>query len=111
MTREPATVEEVREAQSVLKEAIDLHEKKDFNGAIEGFKRAVMVAPFDDNHLELFQKKLKDGGYKLEQESVAYMGCAAVHLSELVKELTEEQKQEVPVDEKLSEIFSEWENE
>ena len=53
---------------------------------------------------------LKEGKYKLQQESVAYMGCAAVHLSQLVKELTDEQKEEVPVDENLTKIFQDWDD-
>ena len=58
-----------------------------------------------------FQEKLKKGEYKLAQESIAYMGCAAVHLSQLLKELTDEQKEEVPVDENLIKVFSDWEKE
>ena len=110
MPRKPVTVEEFREAQEILKNAIDLHEKKDFHSAIESFKKAVMIGLFDKDHLNKFQDKLKDGEYKLAQESIAYMGCAAVHLSQLVKELTDEQKEEVPVDENLIKVFSDWEN-
>ena len=110
MDRAPVTVEEFREAQDILKDAIDLHEKKDFYSAIESFKKATMINPFDKDHLDEFQKKLKEGTYKLQQESVAYMGCAAVHLSQLVKELTDEQKKEVPVDENLIKVFNDWEN-
>ncbi|HAK38064.1 MAG: hypothetical protein QF434_02685 [Nitrospinaceae bacterium] len=108
MAKEPVTVEEFREAQEVLKDAIDLHEKKDFYGAIESFKKAVMVSPYDEDHLNKFEKKLKEGNYKLQQESIAYMGCAAVHLSQLLKELSDEQKEDVPVDENLVKIFSDW---
>ncbi len=32
---------------------------------------------------------------------MAFMGCASVHVSQLVKELTDEQREEVPVDENL----------
>ena len=110
MAKKPATVEEVREAQEILKDAIDLHEKKDFRGAIESFKKAVMISPFDKEHLNKFQDKLKEGEYKLQQESIAYMGCAAVHLSQLVKELTDEQKEEVPIDENLTKVFSDWDD-
>ncbi|MDP6476600.1 MAG: hypothetical protein QGG38_09425 [Nitrospinaceae bacterium] len=108
MAKEPVTVEEFREAQEVLKDAIDLHEKKDFYSAIESFKKAVMVSPYDEDHLNKFEKKLKEGNYKLQQESIAYMGCAAVHLSQLLKELSDEQKEDVPVDENLVKIFSDW---
>ena len=111
MSRKQVSVEEFREAQEILKNAIDLHEKKDFDGAIESFKKAAMISPFDKDHLSKFQEKLKVGEYKLAQESIAYMGCAAVHLSQLVQELTDEQKEEVPVDENLIKIFSDWDNE
>jgi len=46
----------------------------------------------------------------LAQESMAYMGCASVHVSQLVKQLTDEQKEEVPVDENLIKVFNDWEN-
>ena len=110
MSRKPVTVEEYREAQEILKNAIDLHEKKDFHSSIEAFKKATMIRPYDEDHLNQFQNKLKQGEYKLQQESIAYMGCAAVHLSQLVKELTDEQKEEVPVDENLTKIFQDWDD-
>ena len=110
MPRKPVTVEEYREAQEILKSAIDLHEKKNFQDAIESFKKAAMISPFNKDHLSKFQDKLKEGEYKLQQESIAYMGCAAVHLSQLVKELTDEQKEEVPVDENLLKVFNDWDN-
>jgi len=111
MNRTPITVEEFREAQEILKDAIDLHEKKDFNGAVESFKKSIMIKPFHEGHLDEFEKKLKEGTYKLSQESMAYMGCASVHVSQLLKELTDEQREEVPVDENLVKIFNDWENE
>ena len=110
MDRTQITVEEFREVQDILKDAIDLHEKKDFYGAIESFKKAIGIKPFDEGHLDEFQKKLKEGTYKLAQESMAYMGCASVHVSQLVKELTDEQREEVPVDEELIKVFNDWEN-
>jgi len=110
MDRTQITVEEFREVQDILKDAIDLHEKKDFYGAIESFKKAISIKPFDEGHLDEFQKKLKEGTYKLAQESMAYMGCASVHVSQLVKELTDEQREEVPVDENLIKVFNDWEN-
>ena len=110
MDRTQITVEEFREVQDMLKDAIDLHEKKDFYGAIESFKKAINIKPFDEGHLEELQKKLKEGSYKLAQESMAYMGCASVHVSQLVKELTDEQREEVPVDEELIKVFNDWEN-
>ena len=36
------------------------------------------------------------------------MGCAAVHLNEMIHGLDEDQKQEVPVDESLMNAFKEW---
>ena len=110
MSRKPITVEEFREAQEILKNAVELHENKDFHGAIESFKKAIVINAFNKDHLNQFQEKLKQGGYKLQQESIAYMGCAAVHLSQLVKELTEEQKEEVPIDDNLLKIFKDWDN-
>ena len=110
MDRTPITVEEYREAQDILKDAIDLHEKKDFYGAIKSFKKAIEIKPFNENHLDEFQKKLKEGTYKLAQESMAFMGCASVHVSQLVQELTDEQREEVPVDENLIKVFNDWEN-
>jgi hypothetical protein len=110
MDRTQITVEEFREVQDILKDAIDLHEKKDFYGAIESFKKAINIKSFDEGHLDEFQKKLKEGTYKLAQESMAYMGCASVHVSQLVKELTDEQREEVPVDEELIKVFNDWEN-
>ncbi len=108
MAKELATVEEVRETQKILLNGISLHEKKDFDGAIEAFKKATMVIPLEEGHLEELETKLRRGGFKLEQESIAYMGCAAVHLSEMAQELTEEQRGEVPMNEKLVEMFDEW---
>jgi len=110
MVRQPVTVEEFRKAQDILKEAMDSHEKKDFYSAIESFKKAAMISPFNSDHLEELQKKLKEGAYKLQQESIAYMGCAAVHVSQLLKELTDEQREEVPVDENLIKVFNDWDN-
>ncbi|SVA57493.1 uncharacterized protein METZ01_LOCUS110347 [marine metagenome] len=111
MNRTPITVEEFRDAQDMLKGAIDLHEKKDFNGAVESFKKAITIKPFHEGHLNELEKKLKGETYKLSQVSLAYMGCASVHVSQLLKELTDEQREEVPIDENLMKIFSEWEDE
>jgi hypothetical protein len=33
-----------------------------------------------------------------------------VHVSQLVKELTDAQREEVPVDENLIKVFNDWEN-
>lgn len=104
----PVTVDEVRDAQENLKTGITEHERKNFKEAIEAFKKSAMIHPFDENHLDELGKKLKLGSYKLQQESIAFMGCAAVHLNEMIHGLDENQKQEVPVDESLLEAFKDW---
>ncbi len=104
----PVTVEEVRSAQENLKNGITLHEKKSFKESIEEFKKAAMTHPFDSKHVEDLGTKLKSGSYKLQQESIAYMGCAAVHLNRLIQGLEEGQKQEVPVDDSLMNAFKGW---
>jgi len=105
---ESVTVEEVRSAQESLKGGINLHEKKSFKEAIEEFKKSAMTHPFDSKHVDELGAKLKSGSYKLQQESIAYLGCAAVHLNRLIQELEEEQKLEVPVDDSLMNAFKEW---
>ena len=85
-----------------------LHEKKKFKEAIEEFKKSAMTHPFDSKHVDELGTKLKSGSYKLQQESIAYLGCAAVHLNRLIQELEEEQRFEVPVDESLMNAFKEW---
>ena len=75
---------------------------------IEAFKKSAMIHPFDENHLGELEKKLREGSYKLQQESIAFMGCAAVHLNEMIHGIDEDQKQEVPVDESLLNTFKEW---
>jgi hypothetical protein len=102
------TVEEVRNAQESLKSGISLHEKKNFKEAIDEFKKSAMTHPFDSKHVDELGVKLKSGSYKLQQESIAYLGCAAVHLNRLIQELEEEQRGEVPVDDSLMSAFKEW---
>ena len=104
----PITVEEVRSAQESLKNGITLHEKKSFKESIEEFKKSAMTHPFDSKHVEELGVKLKSGSYKLQQESIAYLGCAAVHLNKLISSLDESQRQEVPVDESLTSAFKDW---
>ena len=104
----PITVEEVRSAQENLKDGVTLHEKKSFREAIDEFKKAAMTHPIDAKHVEELGAKLKTGSYKLQQESIAYMGCAAVHLNKRIQGLEENQKQEVPVDESLMSAFKGW---
>ena len=72
----PVTVDEVRDAQDNFKTGVSEHEQKNFKEAIEAFKKSAMIHPFDENHLEELEKKLKAGSYKLQQESIAFMGCA-----------------------------------
>ena len=102
------TVEEVQNAQESLKSGISLHEKKSFKEAIEEFKISATTHPFDSKHVDELGAKLKSGSYKLQQESIAYLGCAAVHLNRLIQELEEDQRLEVPVDESLMNAFKEW---
>ena len=110
MERETSTIEQVREAQEFFKGGVDFHEDKNYKEAIEIFKECASVNPFEENHLAMLTKRLKQGSYKLLQESVAYMGCAAVHLHGLINELTEDQRELVPIDEKLIQIFKEWDS-
>lgn len=109
MNRRVTTVDQVREAQEYFKTGDNHHKGKKFHEAIESFNKVVEINPFEEGHLKELQQKLKSGSYKLQQESMAYMGCAAVHLSSLIQELDDEQKEQVPVDEELSEVFKDWE--
>jgi hypothetical protein len=102
------TVEEVRDAQVSLKSGVTLHENKDYKAAIEAFKKSAEIHPFDSKHVDELGTRLKAGSYKLQQESIAYMGCAAVHLNRLIQDLEEGQRQEVPVDESLMQAFKDW---
>ena len=105
---ESVTVEEVRSAQESLKDGINLHEKKSYKEAIEEFKKSAMTHPFDSKHVNELGTKLKSGSYKLQQESIAYMGCAAVHLNKLIQHLEPGQSDEVPVDVSLTNAFKDW---
>jgi len=107
MAKNAVTVEDVREVQDNFKAGVTQHEGKEYNEAIESFKAAASILADEDN-LKEFQRKLKSGKYKLQQESIAYMGCAAVHLSNLIKELDDDQKEQVPVDTQLTEAFKGW---
>ena len=109
MARSPTTVEQVRESQEYFKQGMDFHEVKSFKESIEVFKKCALINPHDPGHVDELTKKLKEGSYKLQQESVAYMGCAAVHLNMLASELNDREKDEVPLDESLNKVFGEWE--
>lgn len=108
MARSPATVEEVRKGQEYFKQGMDFHEAKSFKESIETFKKCALINPDNPDHVDELTKKLKQGSYKLLQESVAYMGCAAVHLSRLISELDDREKDEVPLDPSLNKVFGEW---
>jgi hypothetical protein len=108
MQGSPVTVEEVREAQEYLKTGMTQSEEKNFVEANEAFKSSASVHPFDEKHVEELDKKLQAGGFKKQQECMAYMGCAAVHLKQLIAELSDEQKAEVPVDDQLLAVFKDW---
>ena len=104
----PITVDEVRDSQDSLRTGITEHEAKNFKEASAAFKESAMIHPFDENHLNELETKLKGGNFKLQQESIAFMGCAAVHLNEMIHGLDEEQKEEVPVDDSLMKAFKDW---
>jgi len=108
MQESSVTVEEVREAQEYLKTGMTESEEKNFNEAGDAFKKSASIHPFDEKHVDELEKKLKAGGFKKQQECMAYMGCAAVHLKELIAQLSDEQKAEVPVDEQLITVFKDW---
>ena len=109
MARQPATVEQVREAQELFKEGMAHHEAKRYNEAIAAFTKCAFINPHDANHLPDLKSRLVRGSFKLVQESIAYMGCAAVHLSRMVAELKDDAKKQVPVDEELQKVFQGWE--
>ena len=108
MSRQPATVEQVRQIQVHFKEGTENHNEKKYKEAIEAFKGCVAINPFDESHLEELGKKLKAMSVKLVQESIAYMGCAAVHLKGSIDELSENEKDLVPIDASLTDVFKAW---
>ena len=84
--------------------------EKKYQEAIEVFKQTASICPFDTGQLDKLKQRVAKEGFKLVQESILYMGCAATHLSKLVEELDEGQKNQVPVDHELLKIFKEWNN-
>lgn len=108
MSRQQTTVEQVRQIQDLFKEGMSFHNEKKFKEAIQSFKQGAAINPFEENHIEQLDKKLKTMSVKLVQESIAYMGCTAVQLKCMVDELSENEKDLVPVDESLTEVFKEW---
>ena len=110
MARKSTTVEQVREAQEFFKSGMNCHETKSYKEAIEAFTRCVSINPYDTGHLDELKKKLIQGSFKLVQESIAYMGCAAVHLNKMAGELDGSAKDQVPIDEALQKVFQGWSN-
>jgi len=106
--RQRATVEQVGQVQKYFKAGVDFHGEKKFKEAIESFRSAAAINPFQENHLDELSKKLKAMSVKLVQESIAYMGCAAVHLKGMIDELNEGEKELVPVDDSLLDAFKDW---
>jgi len=108
MSRQQATVEQVRQIQEYFKGGNEYHNEKKYKEAIEAFKNGAAINPFDENHLDELSTKLKTMSVKLVQESIAYMGCAAVHLKAMIDELSEDEKDRVPIDESLVDVFKGW---
>lgn len=108
MSEEAVTVEQVREAQESFKNGYNLHQEQQYKEAIEAFKQATSINQPDEGHLPELSKKLKAMSVKLIQESIAYMGCAAIHLQHLVDQLSEDEQAQVPVDDNLKKQFGEW---
>ncbi|UCD11624.1 MAG: hypothetical protein JSU88_00585 [Nitrospinaceae bacterium] len=108
MSEKAVTVAEVRQAQEEFKTGDAHYRDKEFKEAIAAFRKTVEAHPYEEGHLDELQKKLRAGNFKLQQECIAYMGCAAVHLSRMISELTEDQRDQVPVDESLLDAFKGW---
>lgn len=108
MGRKSVTVEQVRESQEAFIKGSALHEEKNYKEAIEQFKECASINPDDESQLEKLDHTLNKGPYKLVQKSIAYMGCGATHLCGLINELTEDEKDEVPLDKSLENVFKEW---
>ncbi len=108
MSRQRATVEQVRQIQDYFKAGADFHGEKKFKEAIESFRNGAAINPFQEDHLSELSKKLKAMSVKLVQESIAYMGCVAVHLKSMIDELSENERESVPVDDSLLDAFKGW---
>ncbi len=72
MSRQQATVEQVRQIQEYFKGGNEYHNEKKYKEAIEAFKNGAAINPFDENHLDELSTKLKTMSVKLVQESIAY---------------------------------------
>ncbi|MBI5428369.1 MAG: hypothetical protein HZA02_08860 [Nitrospinae bacterium] len=108
MSRTPATFEQAQEAHEFLKSGLTRHEAKNYTEAIADFKKCASVNPFDPANLEILRKKVAEGGLKLVQESVVYMGCAAVHFNKLMRELSDEDQERLEIDQNLKKAFETW---
>ena len=106
----PATIEQVREAQKHFRDGLSLHEAERYEESIELFKKCVSINPLGPGRLEELSVKLKRGSFERLQESVAYMGCAALHLHSLIAELSDDKKEQVPIDPLLRDIWVELGN-
>ncbi len=110
MSRQQATVEQVRQIQDYFKAGNEYHNEKKFKEAIEAFKNGAAINPFEETHLDELGTKLKAMSVKLVQESIAYMGCAAVHLKAMIDELSDDEKDMVPIDDSLVDVFKGWDS-
>lgn len=101
MEEEHPTVEQVRFSQEKFIEGSSLHESKKYKEAIEAFKESSSAITGSGNQWEILEQKLVKGSYKLLQKSIAYMGGAANNLFELMNQLSEEEREQVPINEPL----------
>lgn len=106
--RKLSTVFQVVEALEYFKSGYGFHQDKKYKEAIESFQKCSSVNPYEEAHLKELIKKLKAGGFKLIQESIAHMGCAAEHLKSLLDELDESDRQKIEMDKSLKEAFEAW---
>lgn len=109
MAEKQATVEQVRVAQEQFITGSTLHENKNYNDAIEAYKKSVSQNPNVGNQLEILEQNLVKGSYKLLQKSIAYMGCAAKNLYDSINQLSEDERELVPIDKSLDKVFHSWE--
>lgn len=109
MEEQHPSVEQVRLSQEKFIQGSGLHENKKYNEAIEAFKESSAVKTNIGNQLEVLEQKLVKGSYKLLQKSIAYMGCAANNLYTLINQLSDEERDQVPIDKSLDKVFQSWE--
>ena len=98
----------LEQIQEYFKGGNEYHNEKKYKEAIEAFKNGAAINPFDENHLDELSTKLKTMSVKLVQESIAYMGCAAVHLKAMIDELSDDEQDMVPIDDSLVDVFKDW---